>query len=293
MADYRAFLIQLHSSLNTLREREAKWGGNSPLELLSQIADHQMAIALTEQAIAGALTEAEWREVLQPLLIAIRTRTGEAAVNRNIDTDGGVYVEGTVNTTGGDFVGRDQVKQTATGSYSAQASPDSTASININPIDQSGQQVSGGQYNAAGDINIIPISEHNPELKKGQFETYAVAQVQGHGRTPFQLQKAYLLKAGVMGGVPEEFATKRIKLPNQDIVQIDITIQAENMDVEPSLLQTFNYYRDNPSDLLKFHLTPRETGHKQIRVEFYYQQHWLAQIKFEVEVIADSEAVPA
>lgn len=36
MADYESFLSKLHENLNILREREAKYGGNAPLELLNQ-----------------------------------------------------------------------------------------------------------------------------------------------------------------------------------------------------------------------------------------------------------------
>jgi hypothetical protein len=71
MSDYKTFLTKLHQNLNTLREREAKYGGNAPLELLNQIEDHQIAISWTEQAISSDLGEAEWREKLHPLLVAI------------------------------------------------------------------------------------------------------------------------------------------------------------------------------------------------------------------------------
>lgn len=81
MNQYQDTFNQLHQNLNTLREREAKYGGSAPLELLNQIADHQDAIALTEQAMHGNLTDAEWREALQPLLIAIQARPGEAAAS--------------------------------------------------------------------------------------------------------------------------------------------------------------------------------------------------------------------
>ncbi len=69
MAHYKDTLAQLHNNLNTLREREAKYGGNAPLDLLNQISDHQTAIALTRQAIASEISEAEWREALRPLNI--------------------------------------------------------------------------------------------------------------------------------------------------------------------------------------------------------------------------------
>lgn len=69
--DFKAFLSKLHQNLNTLREREAKYNGNAPLELLNQMEDHQQAITLTEQASAGNLSETEWEESLRPLLVAV------------------------------------------------------------------------------------------------------------------------------------------------------------------------------------------------------------------------------
>lgn len=59
MADFKVVLIKLQRNLNTLRERESKYGGNAPLDLLNQIEDHQKAIALTEQTIAGDLSQLE------------------------------------------------------------------------------------------------------------------------------------------------------------------------------------------------------------------------------------------
>ena len=93
MTDFKAFLHKLNNNLNILREREAKYAGNAPPELLNQIADHEQAIALTKQAIAGDLTAAEWREALRPLLVAIESRTGEVASNVTIgDVEDAVIV---------------------------------------------------------------------------------------------------------------------------------------------------------------------------------------------------------
>ena len=75
MTEYQSFLLKLNRNLNTLRERESKYGGNAPLELLNQIEDHQKAIALTEQAIRGELSEAEWREALAPLNLSLAQTT--------------------------------------------------------------------------------------------------------------------------------------------------------------------------------------------------------------------------
>ncbi len=89
MTDYNSFLLKLNKNLNILKEREAKHGGDAPLELLNQIEDHQEAIDLTEQAIAGELSETEWHEALEPLLIAVQTRTGQAASGVTIGDIGG------------------------------------------------------------------------------------------------------------------------------------------------------------------------------------------------------------
>ncbi|MBN1221467.1 MAG: tetratricopeptide repeat protein [Anaerolineae bacterium] len=85
MTDFKTTLQKLNNNLNTLREREAKYGGDVPVALLNQIADHETAIAFTKQVINGDITEAEWRKELSPLLIAINQRTDEAAVNITIN----------------------------------------------------------------------------------------------------------------------------------------------------------------------------------------------------------------
>ena len=46
-------LIDLNKNLGILLEREAKYGGNPPLELLNQIVDFCEAVALIEQALKG------------------------------------------------------------------------------------------------------------------------------------------------------------------------------------------------------------------------------------------------
>lgn len=87
MTDPKATLLQLNQNLNILQQREAKFGGNAPLELLNQISDHQQAIALTWQAITGELDEAAWQEALKPLLLACRD--GQVV---NIETE--TYIAG-------------------------------------------------------------------------------------------------------------------------------------------------------------------------------------------------------
>ena len=70
MDDLKAQRLTLNKNLNTLREREAKYGANAPLDLLNQLDDHLTAIELVEQALAGQLTEDELAEALAPLNLA-------------------------------------------------------------------------------------------------------------------------------------------------------------------------------------------------------------------------------
>jgi hypothetical protein len=149
-------------------------------------------------------------------------------------------------------------------------------------------------------------------------KTYAIARIKGHKETPLFLNQVYLLQAGVTERVPKGFKKKPITLPDQEIVQIDITVYADGMDIEPDFKQTLTYHHNQKTNsgvvykirkffskiprslseydkfnhfpnLLEFRLIPREVGQKQIRVEFYYEQHWLAQIKFEVELVSQVE----
>jgi hypothetical protein len=52
-----------------LREREAKHGGNVPLELLSQIDDYQKAVELVEARLDEQISDEALTEPLAPLRI--------------------------------------------------------------------------------------------------------------------------------------------------------------------------------------------------------------------------------
>lgn len=79
MTDFKAISRKLRKNLNLLKEREAKYGRNVPLELVNQIEDHELALSLTAQAEVGELAEPAWREAMKPLLVAIESRTGEVS----------------------------------------------------------------------------------------------------------------------------------------------------------------------------------------------------------------------
>lgn len=73
MTTLKALLRRTHENLLILQEREAKHGGNAPLELFNQIRDHRAAIDLLEQAVSTELTETDLKQLkeeLRQLLIA-------------------------------------------------------------------------------------------------------------------------------------------------------------------------------------------------------------------------------
>lgn len=71
------FRRKLKKYYNILKEREAKYAGRAPLDLLNQIEDYETAIALTEAALIGDLTPAELDEALRPLILEIDPGPGQ------------------------------------------------------------------------------------------------------------------------------------------------------------------------------------------------------------------------
>jgi hypothetical protein len=69
MSDIKGLLLKLEDNLHLLQERAVGYGGRAPLELINQIRDHEKAIELTEQAISGEATKAEWEKGLKSLNI--------------------------------------------------------------------------------------------------------------------------------------------------------------------------------------------------------------------------------
>ncbi len=68
----KELLRKTHENLLILQEREAKYGGNTPLELVNEINDHRQAIELIQQALSTEMTERglkDLRESLRPLLL--------------------------------------------------------------------------------------------------------------------------------------------------------------------------------------------------------------------------------
>lgn len=135
-----------------------------------------------------------------------------------------------------------------------------------------------------------PMPPNAPDVR----EAYAVVKIEDHQTaSPFVLHREYKLLAGILSSIPTEFVGVPVQLPSADAVEMVVVVRAAGMDILPHWAQRLIYFRGRDSGLLEFQVIPREAGLKQILVEFYYQQHWLAQIKFEVDVVEAQELVPA
>ncbi|MBN1218417.1 MAG: hypothetical protein JXM69_05790 [Anaerolineae bacterium] len=91
-SELRTFLETLHHHLNILREREAKYGGNAPLELLNQIEDHHTAIQLVESRINGDISARELEDALAPLNLSLDRGDTEIVAGKNIVKIGSLVV---------------------------------------------------------------------------------------------------------------------------------------------------------------------------------------------------------
>lgn len=69
--ELKRLLQTLHDNLNILEEREAKFGGNAPLELLNQLEDHRTAISLVEARLKGDLSDDQLEAQLAPLALGL------------------------------------------------------------------------------------------------------------------------------------------------------------------------------------------------------------------------------
>jgi len=122
----------------------------------------------------------------------------------------------------------------------------------------------------------------NPEVE-GTFE----ANIQGVGENrEFVIGKEYYLiisHSKYAYGLGADYIYK--PPTNREPVEIMATVWAPGFDVYPASPQKLCYIRGEDSEPIVFKLNPTEivTGQK-IEVEFYYRQHWLAQIAFDANI---------
>lgn len=90
-AELKRLLKNLHRQLNILKEREAKYLDNAPLELLNQIQDHQTAIELVQARLANTISAESFEEQLAPLNIA-RNLGGQPVFSKTVIQIGAINV---------------------------------------------------------------------------------------------------------------------------------------------------------------------------------------------------------
>lgn len=80
-------LARLQHQLNILKEREAKAGGNAPLDLLNQINDHEQAIKLVRASLAGKLSAKELKARIEPLWLSLERGRTEITSGDKVEGD--------------------------------------------------------------------------------------------------------------------------------------------------------------------------------------------------------------
>jgi cell division septum initiation protein DivIVA len=112
-SDIQNLVVNHTRRLQKLKEQVALKGHNADPALLIEIEDVEVQLARLQAELASLASEAEaGLPSAGGETKSVNTSTEEKPTTgkRVINTGGGAYIEGSVHTGGGDFVGRDQVK---------------------------------------------------------------------------------------------------------------------------------------------------------------------------------------
>ena len=112
----------------------------------------------------------------------------------------------------------------------------------------------------------------------------AIAEIKDHApEQPLQMGQSYCLQTGIKNeGLDEE---------DPDLAELDVVVWAEGMEILPKWTQTYLLNKNQELSLIQFQLKPTSLGKKKIRVEFYYELHWLGEVKFEIQVVEAKQLV--
>jgi tetratricopeptide (TPR) repeat protein len=94
--ELKQLLKTLQHNLDILREREAKFGGNAPLDLLNQIEDHETALVLVKTRLAGDISDEALEKELAPLTLTIERGGTEIIAGDKVAGDKSVIKIGTL-----------------------------------------------------------------------------------------------------------------------------------------------------------------------------------------------------
>jgi hypothetical protein len=113
----------------------------------------------------------------------------------------------------------------------------------------------------------------------------AIAEIKDHAPDqPLQKGQSYCLKTGIKNdGLDEN---------DPDSIQLDAVVWAEGMEISPKWIQPYFLDKNQKLSLIQFQLKPTSLGSKRIRVEFYYERHWLGEVKLEAQVVEAKQSAP-
>jgi hypothetical protein len=145
---------------------------------------------------------------------------------------------------------------------------------------------------------LANISNRSKSLEQSPETMIAIAEIKDYAPDqPLQMGQSYYLQAGIKGKVPENSEEKASSSDGEKQgVQLQIVVWAEDMEIKPDWVQFYEFYEDRETSFIEFELEPNQLGQigqKNIRVQFYYQRHWLGEVKFETQVIEAKRLVIA
>jgi cell division protein FtsZ len=169
---------------------------------------------------------------------------------------------------------------------------------------------------SGGSGDAIRIDPAWPPMDRPEPETevtrrlYAVARIRGYGEDQSMVvRRTYGLDAGVVARMAADWAGApfQVTIRQGEPVDFDVTVTAEGMEIRPSWVQSLRYrpgragaegsslrlLREKTREWVSFTLTPRQAGETTVRVDFYHQRHWLAQVALPVRAVLAPEPAPA
>lgn len=121
------------------------------------------------------------------------------------------------------------------------------------------------------------------------YDLVGVARLKDHPPdSPLRLNREYTLQAALRSVSTENFPGAD---RDEETFVLDIVIHAEDIEVQPTWIQSFTFKRGEDSPPVEFQLRPALPGHKTVSIEFLHQRRWLMSMKFEVEVVGANEPV--
>lgn len=266
MTDKEAILSKLNEHLRILQERKAKFSGYIPLELLNQIADYELAISLTEQVIAGEISEKEWTKAIEPLFergnIQIFNIEATLSSGKNA-TEPGVLLRllhrwfPDFSQRGGNITGGKKVR----GSQGGDAFQDSGDNRSVAPVN-------------------LRLDAAVPEIVKvGEVFDLAVAIRQWSSSLLDEDDLTQVKSGDIQVTWPED----------QTYIRLRINISAPDCIVSGEDTQSFQLFVKQDSPVFYFHLTPTKSGKISIIVKIYQEDDWLGSARVHTQA-SSSEA---